>query len=197
MADWVAQIEQDINAWYTLYGNAMDGIFFDDGYNACGPGNEFPDVYDIVNQYEKVNHPGSMTVLNPGTAVPQCYEGTADVLLTFEGSEATYESSAYQALDWPGPSPSEIWHIIYGVAASDVSLVDETSQTRGAGYVYMTDDVPSNPYDTVPSFWPAEEADVPGGPPPCPLRCPTPRGPPCPPRPPGWPSPAPTTPPPP
>ena len=163
MADWVAQIEQDINAWYTLYGNAMDGIFFDDGYNACGPGNEFPDVYDIVNQYEKVNHPGSMTVLNPGTAVPQCYEGTADVLLTFEGSEATYESSAYQALDWTPASPSEIWHIIYGVAASDVSLVDETSQTRGAGYVYMTDDVPSNPYDTVPSFWPAEEADVPGG----------------------------------
>jgi hypothetical protein len=163
MADWVAQIEQDINAWYNLYGNSIDGIFFDDGYNACGAGNEYPAVYQAVNQYEKVNHPGSMTVLNPGIAVPQCYEGAADVLLTFEGSEATYESSAYQALGWTPKSPSEIWHIIYGVAAADVSLVDETSQTRGAGYVYITGDVPANPYDTIPSFWSAEEADVPGG----------------------------------
>ena len=163
MADWVAQIEQDINAWYALYGSSIDGIFFDDGYNACGAGNEYPAVYEAVDQYEKVNHPGAMTVLNPGIAVPQCYEGTADVLLTFEGSEATYESSAYQALDWTPSSPSEIWHIIYGVSAADVSLVDETSQTRGAGYVYITDGVPGNPYDTVPSFWSAEVADVPGG----------------------------------
>jgi hypothetical protein len=163
MADWVAQIEQDINAWYNLYGSSIDGIFFDDGYNACGADNEYPAVYHAVNQYEKVNHPGAMTVLNPGTAVPQCYEGTADVLLTFEGSEATYESSAYQPLGWTPKSPSEIWHIIYGVTAAEVSLVDETSQTRGAGYVYMTDDVPANPYDTIPSFWSAEEADVPGG----------------------------------
>jgi len=162
-ADWVAQIEQDINAWYSLYGSSVDGIFFDDGYNVCGTDDEYAAVYDIVNQYEKLNHPGAMTVLNPGTAVPQCYEGTADVLLTFEGSDATYESSAYQALDWTPASPSEIWHIIYGVTASDVSLVDETSQTRGAGYVYITDDVPANPYDTIPSFWSAEEADVPGG----------------------------------
>jgi len=163
MADWVAQAEQDINAWYSLYGSSIGGIFFDDGYNACGAGNEYPAVYQILNQYEKVNHPGSMTVLNPGTAVPQCYEGAADVLVTFEGSEATYESSAYIPLGWTPASPSEIWHIIYGVAPADVSLVDETSQTRGAGYVYMTDGVPANPYDTVPGFWSAEEADVPGG----------------------------------
>src|SRR5450756_2724018 len=112
-----------------VYKRQVDGIFFDDGYNVCGTDDEYAAVYDIVNQYEKLNHPGAMTVLNPGTAVPQCYEGTADVLLTFEGSDATYESSAYQALDWTPASPSEIWHIIYGVTASDVSLVDETSQT--------------------------------------------------------------------
>jgi hypothetical protein len=162
-ADWIAQIEQDINAWYALYGSDIDGIFFDDGYNVCGTDDEYPAVYDAVNQYEKLNHPGAMTVLNPGTAVPQCYEGTADVLLTFEGSYSDYETSAYQALDWTPASPSEIWHIIYGVTAAEVPLVDETSQTRGAGYVYITDGVPANPYDTLPSFWSAEEASVPGG----------------------------------
>ncbi|MFJ9381956.1 spherulation-specific family 4 protein, partial [Streptomyces sp. NPDC101455] len=109
------------------------------------------------------HHPGAMTVLNPGTVVPQCYEDTADVLLTFEGSYDTYEGSGYQALDWTPASPSKIWHIIFGVPADKVSLVDETSQTRGAGYVYITDDVLSNPYDTLPAYWPAEQTAVPGG----------------------------------
>jgi hypothetical protein len=162
-ADWVAQIEQDINAWYTLYGPSMDGIFFDDGFNVCGAGNEFPAIYEVVNQYEKVHHPGAMTVLNPGAVVPQCYEDAADVLLTFEGSYDTYENGGYQALDWTPANPKKIWHIIYGVPASAVSLVDETSQTRGAGYVYITDDVLSNPYDTLPAYWSAEQAAVPGG----------------------------------
>lgn len=162
-ADWVAQIEEDVNAWYTMYGSSMDGIFFDDGYNQCGTGNQFPAIYEAINRYEKLKHRGAMTVLNPGAVVPQCYENSADILLTFEGSYATYESSAYQALDWTPSSPSKIWHIIYGVPADKVSLVDETSQTRGAGVVYITDDLGANPYDTMPGYWSAEQASVPGG----------------------------------
>ncbi|MEU9345891.1 spherulation-specific family 4 protein [Streptomyces sp. NPDC048278] len=163
VADWVAQIEEDINAWYAMYGSSVDGIFFDDGFNACGAGNEFPAVYEAVNQYEKVHHPGAMTVLNPGTVVPRCYEDSADILLTFEGSYDTYENGGYQALDWTPADPRKIWHIIFGVPADKVSLVDATSRTRGAGYVYITDDVLTNPYDTLPSYWSAEEAAVPGG----------------------------------
>jgi Spherulation-specific family 4 len=163
VADWVAQAEQDINAWYAMYGGSIDGIFFDDGYNQCGAGNQFPDVYETIDQYEKIHHPGALTVLNPGAVVPQCYEYAADVLLTFEGSYDTYESSAYQALDWTPADPMKIWHIIYGVPTDKVSLVDETSQTRGAGYVYITDDVETNPYDTLPSYFSAEQAAVPGG----------------------------------
>ena len=163
VADWVAQAEQDINAWYSMYGSSIDGIFFDDGYNQCGAGDQFPAVYETVNRYEKIHHPGALTVLNPGAVVPQCYENAADVLLTFEGSYTTYESSAYQALDWKPADPMKIWHIIYGVPADKVSLVDETSQTRGVGYVYITDDVETNPYDTVPTYFSAEQAAVPGG----------------------------------
>jgi hypothetical protein len=85
-----------------MYGSSMDGIFFDDGYNQCGTGNQFPAIYEAINRYEKLRHRGAMTVLNPGAVVPQCYENSADVLLTFQGSYATYESSAYQALDWHG-----------------------------------------------------------------------------------------------
>ncbi|WP_200812268.1 hypothetical protein [Streptomyces sp. 3213.3] len=58
----------------------MDVVFFDDGYNACGAGNQFPAVHEAVNQYEEVHHPGARTVLHPGTVVPPCYEDSADVL---------------------------------------------------------------------------------------------------------------------
>jgi lysophospholipase L1-like esterase len=163
--DWLTQAEQDVDAWYHLYGSSIDGIFFDDGYNQCGNSNAYPQLYAELNYYAKRYHPGAMTVLNPGTVVPQCYENSADVLLTFEGSYDTYESSAYQALGWTPSSPSKIWHIVYGVPADKISLVDETSQTRGAGYVEITDDVLSNPYDQQPgaAYWSAVQAAVPGG----------------------------------
>jgi hypothetical protein len=80
-ADWIAQAEQDINVWYALYGESLDGIFFDQGYNTCGPNNDFASWYDHLNQFEKRHHPGALTVLNPGAVVPQCYEDTADILL--------------------------------------------------------------------------------------------------------------------
>ncbi|MET7476645.1 spherulation-specific family 4 protein [Streptomyces sp. NPDC005648] len=170
-ADWTQQIEEDINSWYSLYGSSMGGIFFDDGYNECGSGNQVPSWYTEVNDYVKRSHPGALTVLNPGTIVPQCYEGTADVLLTYEGDYTGYvgtNSNAalnYKDLGWTPKSSSEIWHIIYGVSADHVAEVAAKAKDRGAGYVEITDDTLSNPYDTLPadSYWNAEQNAVEGG----------------------------------
>lgn len=166
-ADWVVQAERDVDAWYDFYGGngSMGGIFLDDGFNACGAGDTFPAIYQEINQYVKVHHPGAMTVLNPGTVVPRCYEDSADVLLTFEGGYATYEGSGYQRLDWTPTNASKIWHIIYDVPASQVAQVTAEAAARGAGYVYVTDDVLANPYDTIPSdaYWSAEQGAVSGG----------------------------------
>lgn len=74
--DWMSQAQQDINTWYDLYGPYLGGIFFDDGQNACGPtegSNLWADLHAKLNEYQKRNHPGSITVLNPGTVVPQCF----------------------------------------------------------------------------------------------------------------------------
>ncbi|MCL2516271.1 MAG: spherulation-specific family 4 protein, partial [Microbacteriaceae bacterium] len=34
---WTVQAEQDVARWYSFYGASIDGIFFDDGMNTCGP----------------------------------------------------------------------------------------------------------------------------------------------------------------
>ena len=34
---WITQIEADVDAWYRFYGSDVDGVFFDEGTDACGP----------------------------------------------------------------------------------------------------------------------------------------------------------------
>ncbi|MEW2119604.1 spherulation-specific family 4 protein [Streptomyces sp. NPDC005474] len=172
VTSWVAQIDQDVDTWYRLYGASIDGIFFDDGFNACTANNDdVPSWYSEVNDYAKRQHPGALTVLNPGTVVPQCYEDTADILLTYEGSYKGYfgqESNPelnHKDLGWTPKSPKKIWDIIYDVPADQIQRVADTAKSRGVGYVEITDDVMPNPYDQQPSadYLTAEQNAVSGG----------------------------------
>jgi len=71
LADWVAQIQTDVETWYNLYGNAIGGIFFDEGWNDCGPNNVYAELYRYINHWTKTRHPDAYTVLNPGATMPQ------------------------------------------------------------------------------------------------------------------------------
>jgi chitodextrinase len=169
--DWMSQIQHDISTWYKFYGSSLTGIFFDQTQNACGPtaeSNEWADLYRRLSDEVERLHPGALTVLNPGIAVPQCYENAGDVIVTFEGSYGSYigdsaSPNSYVPLTWTPVDPRKIWHIVYGASdAAMMSQVIKLSKTRSAGYVYVTDDVLANPYDTLPAadYWAAEQAAV-------------------------------------
>lgn len=149
LADWVSQIESDVDKWYELYGSGMGGIFFDEGWNDCGPDNMYSDLHAYINAYTKRRYPGAFTVLNPGSTMPQCFENTMDTLLTFESSYESYMSS-YTPNDWVPADIRKIWHIIYNVPASAAGTVAALAKERGAGLVEVTNDVLDNPYDTLP-----------------------------------------------
>ena len=107
--DWISQIERDVDAWYAFYGADLSGIFFDQGQNACGPTATSQDwalLYGQLDAYVKRAHPGALTVLNPGIAVPQCYEHSADVLVTFEGSYEAYTNDPSSSLTYTPPRAS-------------------------------------------------------------------------------------------
>lgn len=149
-ADWVAQIERDVDKWYRLYGSGIGGIFFDQAQgDDCGPDNRYSDLYAYINAYTKRRYPGAYTVLHTGLNTSQCYENTMDTLLTFTDSYDIYTSS-YTPLDWTPADPRKIWHIIDSVPASAVGSVVDLAGQRGAGLVEVTDDTPANPYDTLP-----------------------------------------------
>jgi len=79
-AAWVAQTEIDVNAWYQLYGPNIDGIFFDDVLNTCGPtsgSTQYSDLYHEFSVYVKRYRVGALTVDNPGIDVPNCYENVS------------------------------------------------------------------------------------------------------------------------
>lgn len=152
LADWTAQIERDVDLWYQLYPGKIGGIFFDEGWNECGEGNQYAELYRQINENTKRKYPGAYTVLNPGAGMPQCFEHSADTLLTFESSYERYiDTSIYQPNDWVADDPRKIWHIIYNVPQAEIGRVAALAKERGVGYVEITDDVMPNPYDNTPN----------------------------------------------
>ncbi|MGW6917824.1 spherulation-specific family 4 protein [Kitasatospora sp. NPDC054939] len=152
----------------------VDGIFFDRSGRDCGDGNATRDYYAALRSYvhETVYavspQARELVVDNPGTAVADCYlepgHRTADVFVTFEGSAADYSGGwlggnvfSYTAGYYSGatldPSGTAFWHLVYEVpdeAAMRTAL--DAAYTRGAGYVYATDDTLLVPWDAAPAW---------------------------------------------
>ncbi|KAF7164134.1 hypothetical protein CNMCM5623_008824 [Aspergillus felis] len=150
LADWVSQIQTDVDLWYQLYPGKIGGIFFDEGWNDCGPDNLYADLYRFITDATKRKHPGAFTVLNPGATMPQCFEHSADTLMTFEQSYDTYMNNYVPNPGWTPKDPRKLWHIIYGVPEADAGKVAALALKRGAGLIHITNDVLPNPYDTLP-----------------------------------------------
>ncbi len=164
---WLVQAEQDINRWYQYYGGSIDGIFFDDAQNVCGPtsgGQQYVNLYRQLNDYVHSYHPGALTVDNPGVAVPDCYEDAADILITFEGTYSDYlnPTGQYVTQQWQlNTDPNKFWHLVYNVPdQTALTAVMNKSKQNNAGYIYATPDTLPNPWDTVPAagYWTAELA---------------------------------------
>ncbi|KAF4166807.1 hypothetical protein CNMCM6936_005969 [Aspergillus lentulus] len=150
LADWVSQIQTDVDLWYQLYPGKIGGIFFDEGWNDCGPDNLYADLYRFITDATKRKHPGAFTVLNPGATMPQCFEHSADTLMTFEQSYDTYMNNYVPNPGWTPKDPRKLWHIIYGVPEADAGKVAALALKRGAGLIHITNDLLPNPYDTLP-----------------------------------------------
>lgn len=164
LGDWIAQIQEDVDSWYRLYPSSIKGIFFDEGWNDCGPNNKYAEVYAYINRYTKIKHPGAFTVLNPGATMPKCFEHSADTLLTFEQPYSVYDKS-YEGNGWKSDDIRKIWHIIYDVPKDQVARIAGLAVERGAGLIQITNDVAPNPYDNLPddSYLSTLINELPGG----------------------------------
>lgn len=152
----------------------VDGIFFDQSQRDCGAGNSTRDYYAELRAYVQETvyaispQAQDLVVDNPGTAVADCYlepgHRTADVFVTFEGGYADYTGGwlggnvfNYTAGYYSGatldPSGTAFWHLVYDTPdATAMRTALDTAFTRGAGYVYATDDGMDIPWDATPGW---------------------------------------------
>lgn len=137
----LVSVERDISKYHSWYN--VNGILFDEMSNHAG----FENYYRTLNSYAKslgLSH----TIGNPGADVPSTYVGSVDTIIIYENQG--YPSLTY--LDgWHSQYIRNNWAMTsYGVPLNSLWIV---SAKQYVGYIYVTNDVLPNPYDSLPSYF--------------------------------------------
>jgi hypothetical protein len=153
----VNEAEAWVSEYYSWYG--VDGIMFDQVNDTCasGPLSYYTSLYDYVKQL-----PGADTVvLNPGTAVGECYASISDVLVIFEDSYANFLN--YQPPSWVQSYPgTHFVNIIVDTPATEMQSAIDLAASRNADQVYVTDrgGNGTDPYSSLPTYFQSEVSYV-------------------------------------
>lgn len=159
LADAKAEIDAYLND-AELYAGFISGIFFDE--MSSNP-NDAAYYQELTNHAKNrlaiaftIGNPG----VNPNTGVGGSianYVNSVDTLITFENFGTEYRDNFMPSSALDNLPREKIGHLIHTESTWDSSLL-ELASTRGAGWVYFTDDpfvpnVDENPYDKLPTYW--------------------------------------------
>lgn len=132
----------------------LNGIFVDETANTDAQAGYYRDLY----RYIKDLAPAARVVVNPGTPVPDAYFAAADTVVQFEDTAdawGTYTVPAAVAAH-PRVASAMLAHSVGSV--DTMKAIVQRAVSAGFGYVYVTDDVLDNPWDTLPTYLDAERA---------------------------------------
>lgn len=157
-------VEQEIGRWWDFYnaGTALgsrrvSGIYF--GHMSNQLANQ--SYYESLNTTAKITRGFNCSAGGAGINVPTSFLGNvADTVVVYEGlgKPLPQNYSLYDAAN-----NNAIGLIPLGIASLDTGWMGQISAY--AGWLYMTNDAGSNPYDTLPSYFGSfiSELDVLGG----------------------------------
>lgn len=134
----------------------IDGIFFDETASDAADLGYYKELYDYVKSKSNLYK----VILNPGTHIDESYisEPAGDIVIIFEGYSCDWPPYQPDSYVTDGTYPAERFAVLIHSVPS-VSIMQahiNLAIARNIGYVYVTDDAPSNPWDSLPSFWQAE-----------------------------------------
>jgi hypothetical protein len=154
----IASVQADIDKYYSWYPQ-IDGIFIDEADNtSCNIESSY---YLPLYNYIKSKSANATVVLNPGTSTLECYVNASDILITFESTYTQYSGSWSSSHSWETKYPaSRFWHLVHGTSSAQMASALSLSQQRNAGWIYVTDDVMNNPWDTLASYFSSEVSSV-------------------------------------
>ncbi|MCC6406168.1 MAG: spherulation-specific family 4 protein [Planctomycetes bacterium] len=154
----LAQVFADIDQWLAWY--PLDGFFLDEMANTPG---QFESYYQAIYQYARSKVAGALVVDNPGTSTSPSYlhwnnQTVASAVCIYEGSGgfSTWHSDA-----WVKVRPrQEFYALPYATPSAGWQAAVDHAFAENCGWVYVTDDVLPNPWDTLPAYFEALAAYV-------------------------------------
>jgi hypothetical protein len=152
----LSDVENDVVKWLTFYPK-ITGFFIDQ--MSTDPAFA-PTYYHSLYSFIKSQGPSLTVVANPGTNTSEAYASnkTADKLVVFEGTEASYLS--YSPASWMSKYSARLFaDIVYDTpTVKDMQHVLTLSVQNRSGSAYVTDNNFPNPYNRMPSYWNEEVA---------------------------------------
>jgi hypothetical protein len=154
----IAQVRADITRWQSLYG--IRDIFLDEAASRVGQSGDDRTLIDYYRGLHTFVHGNAgAVVLNPGVVPDHEYVEVADSIVTFEGSATAYATTQFPR--WTVDVPDRmITHIVYRASAIVQAEVVQRAHVLGAGLIFVTDDGGPNPYDSLPSYYELERAEL-------------------------------------
>jgi Spherulation-specific family 4 len=152
----IAQVEADVRNYKAWYG--INSIFLDRVSGQPAQLSYYRQLYRYIHQADA----GAQVWLNPGDYPDQSYMSVGDEVMVFEGTYAEYVDAKVPG--WAQRySADRFIHTIYATPRAVLGAALQLARQRNAGRIYVTDLVGSNPYQGLPSYWAAEDADATAG----------------------------------
>jgi hypothetical protein len=149
----LADVIADIDATYAFY-PSVDGIFVDEMSNEPST----LGYYQSLRAHVQTKPGAHVLVGNPGIPADTAWQlegAVADELVIFEGTAVDYATWVPPA--WVRAYPADRFvQLVHGAGdPTAMAAACARSKTQNAGFVYVTDDVMPNPWDTLPGepYW--------------------------------------------
>jgi len=148
----VSNVTDEIDTYVARYGVGASGItaVFCDEMSTLGDATDLSYYGTIKTHCDSL---GLLLIQNPGSSFPESYaqNNLADIYMSFENSASAYASHTPKAWMANYP-PSLFFHAIYNCPAGSYEATVDSARTKNVKYVWITDDVMSNPYDVNPTY---------------------------------------------
>jgi hypothetical protein len=135
----------------------IDGIFFDEVDNDTNMLSYYEKLYDYVKSRPNLEK----VFLNPGTKIAEEYISSVhgcDAAVIFESESSKWPDYSPDDYVTSGVYPPERFAMLVHTTpdAATMRAHIDRAVARNIGYVYVTDDVLNNPWNTLPTYWTAE-----------------------------------------
>jgi hypothetical protein len=146
-------VKNEVDRYVSFY--TVDGFFVDemDNRNLAASYAYYADLYQFI----KGKNAAYTVIANPGTTTQEEYlaRPCADTLVTFEHNIG-YDT--YVPDSWTTNYPAHRFaHLPYAVSSSaTMTNYIHLARARNAGFIFVTDDLLPNPWDTLPAWWESE-----------------------------------------